>query len=237
MIPFNPFRGLGLFITAGIAQFKAFGVMSSRPTNLQPMSKKSLLAKAVHNTTDRIDTTKIDARLQRVSDKILPKSPYLLVVPPTTSHRLSPQQINDLTRGSPFSASETQLQYLSFIPREGNDGLLKAVGNWDNGSGEIMENSSSQSHGMMSQTSSPQHGQPPKKKISLLDYKNTKAAVQSGAKTVAKVNGEQNSQDRSNGTSVPADTATGFEKLQHGQKRYGATSTPGTHMLTHTKDQ
>ena len=67
---------------------------------------------------------------------------------------------------------EEQLQYMSFLPREWDDPVLKAIGGWDNEKGELVpEQATGNTYGGRSGTTTPAHGQGPKKKISLADYK------------------------------------------------------------------
>ena len=120
----------------------------------------------------------VDARLQRITDEILPSSPYILTLP--TNYRVGSHQINDWRRGTPFGPHEEQLSYLSFLPRTfDEDNIMNAIGDWDDGEGAIKQKNPNARSG----TSSPLPGQVPKKKISLADYK-IKTAGQVGAKTL-----------------------------------------------------
>ncbi len=143
----------------------------------------------------------IDARLQKLSDNVLPSSPYILTIP--TNYRVGSHQINDWRRGSPFAAHEEQLSYLSFMARTfDEDNIMHAIGDWDDGNGAIKEKPSH----VRSGTSSPLPGQAPKKKISLADYKN-KAAGHVGAKTVPQSNGQIKAPDKGGMYAAP------FEKI------------------------
>ena len=80
------------------------------------------------------------------------------------------------------------------------DNVMQAIGDWDDGNGAIKEKTTHARSG----TSSPLPGQPPKKKISLADYKN-KAAGQLGAKTVPQANGQFKAEGKSNLSAPPLD--------------------------------
>ncbi|KAL8831483.1 MAG: hypothetical protein Q9191_000855 [Dirinaria sp. TL-2023a] len=134
------------------------------------MSYNSL--KSSENNTNLMHP--VDARLRHISQTILPQTPYLLTIP--SDYRMSPQHINDWRRGSPFAAHEERLQYLAFLNHQNEDTMFRVIGDWDDGHGNIKPPQEKRSG-----TNSPLPGQPAKKKISLLDYKN-KASGQSAAK-------------------------------------------------------
>lgn len=165
------------------------------------------------------DLSNTDARLKRISDKILPKSPYLLTVPSDRPYNPTPQQLTEWQKGSPFAPDEAPLQYLSFLPRDWDEGLLRVVGNWDNEKGEMMDNATIQANGVRSGTSTPQPGGGPKKKISLSDYK-SKAAGIGIVKSMPKVSENAVALPEVNGTSAPIEKPPRpLEVSQHGQKR------------------
>ena len=165
---------------------------------------------------------RIDARLQRLSDNVLPKSPYLVVSSSNTVYRVNQYQANEWRRGSPFAANEEKLQYLSFNARD--DPMLHWVGGWDDGNGGIAEEQPRRASAGRSGTNSPLQGQVPKKKISLLDYKNTKA---SGVKPAAGVQKDGEKAINSipvkvNGSSIsiPLLDKPEQQPAQQSQKRY-----------------
>lgn len=120
-------------------------------------------------------THPVDARLRHISQTILPSTPYLLTIPPT-DFRVGPHHLREWRRGCPFEAHEEALQYLSFWNHQNEDTMYRVLGDWDDGHGNIKPPQDKRSG-----TNSPLPGQPAKKKISLLDYKN-KANGQSAAK-------------------------------------------------------
>ena len=147
----------------------------------------------------------LDARLKNISEKVIPASPYLLTVPNVRPFNLTSHQADDLLRGTPFTAKEEQLQYLSFLA-DWDDGLITPVGGWDNEKGEIMEQVSV----TRSTTTTPKVGA---KKISMSDYKK-RTAGQSAINGHVKANGNTKSRDL---PSVPS-TKTSNQN-QAGQKR------------------
>jgi hypothetical protein len=168
------------------------------------------------NHKNPIEQSSIDARLQKLSDKVLPSSPYILTIP--TNYRVGSHQINDWRRGSPFGAHEEQLSYLSFMARTfDEDNIMHAIGDWDDGNGAIKEKTSH----VRSGTNSPLPGQAPKKKISLADYKN-KAAGQIGAKTVPQANGQNKAPDKGSMPTAPVLKTSKPEEAENHQshKRY-----------------
>ena len=53
--------------------------------------------------------------------------------------------------------------------------MLRTTGDWDDGNGNVKNNAAKRASGSSSGAISPSPGQPPRKKISLLDYKNKMA--------------------------------------------------------------
>lgn len=170
------------------------------------------------------DLSNTDARLKHISDKILPKSPYLLTVPSDRPYRPTPQQLGEWHKGLPFSADEAPLQYLSFLSRDWDDSLLRVVGGWDNEKGEMMDSATVQVNGARSGTSTPQLGAGAKKKISLSDYKSKAAGVGAAGvgavKPMPKVSEKAVAVPEVNGTSAPIEKPLKPPEVpQHGQKR------------------
>ena len=83
--------------------------------------------------------------------------------------------------------------------------MFRVVGDWDDGHGNIRPQQDKRSC-----TSSPLPGQPAKKKISLLDYKNKATGQSTARKSPPKASSEADSQDAANGS------ATLTEKLRSG---------------------
>lgn len=191
---------------------------------MSPLAK-SMHQKSLNDQLSHHENTPTDLRLKNLSDKILPESPYILKVP--TTYRVSSHQLNDWRRGSPFTAEEEQLQYLSFNPHIWEDTMLTAVGDWDDGHGGIADKSSQNSSKTNSGLGSPLPGQPPRKKISLEAYKN-KTAAQASAKQSPAANGENKVQAKVNAPAVAPvkdvkDVKPVKEDQPQGQKRYQST--------------
>ena len=183
------------------------------------------------NQNKSTEQSPIDARLQQLSDKVLPSSPYILTIP--TNYRVGSHQINDWRRSSPFRAHEEQLSYLTFMPRTfDEDNIMSAIGDWDDGNGAIKEKTSNARSG----TSSPLPGQVPKKKISLADYKN-KAAGQVGAKSLPQANGQIKAPEKISVSAAPVEKISKPEETEktHGQKRYDTVVVRNYTHLAETK--
>jgi hypothetical protein len=117
----------------------------------------------------------LDDQLHHLSDTILPPYPYLLSVPSDVPYRHSSRFVNTWYEGTPFDRSEEQLQYLSFLPHQGeHESLLKVEGGWADDRGNPIEEEE------LSPKALPASGRHTpaefgaRKKISLQDYK-TKA--------------------------------------------------------------
>ena len=148
------------------------GMISTPVTNIAavPQGKQSS-----SNTVARLDE-----QLHCLSDTILPPYPYLLSVPSDVPYRHSSRFVNTWYEGTPFDPQEEQLQYLSFLPRQGDhESLLKVEGGWADDRGNPVEEEE------LSPTALPASGRHTpvdvgaRKKISLKDYK-TKAKSPSG---------------------------------------------------------
>ena len=170
---------------------------------------------------------KLNARLSHISKKILSASPYLLTVPSDRPYNINPHQANDWRRQTPFDVNEEQLQYMSFLNREFDDGLIRAVGGWDNDKGELMDTIATAAHGSRSGTTTPRPGQAPGKKISLAEYKNKKAASQSTSKDSSSIDRREMKQEKTLNT-AKVEAVVGPRSLppkserptqSHGQKR------------------
>ena len=185
---------------------------------MSPLAK-SMHQKSLNDQISHHENSPTDLRLKRLSEKILPESPYILTVP--TTYRVSSHQANDWRRGSPFGADEERLQYLSFFSHAWDDTMLNAVGDWDDGQGGIADKSSQNSSKTNSWTGSPLPGQPPRKKISLQAYKN-KTAAQAGAKLSPPENEENKGPEKVNVPVLPPvkEVKPVKEDQPQSQKRY-----------------
>ncbi|KAL8903621.1 MAG: hypothetical protein Q9207_003796 [Kuettlingeria erythrocarpa] len=135
-------------------------------------------SKATVNKTGELD--EVDKRLKRLKDNILPDTPYLMDLTTPSRYHVSPHQANNWRKGSSFNKHEEQLQYMTFLPHTARgDTMLRTSGNWDDGDGKIKTEPSKPMSSGSSGAISPS-GQQPKKKISLLDYKNKMAGQASG---------------------------------------------------------
>lgn len=152
-----------------------------------------------------------EARLENFCNNLIQKSPYIISAPLAKPPNLHAYQADDWKRGSPFAAHEEQLQYLSFVARDlHSDGVLQAIGGWDDDRGEMIEATARHTTGAKSGLTTPQQGQGPIKKISFSDYKN-KTGGQLATKDVSKSNGTQHipipTNDSTPQTSKPANPA------------------------------
>ncbi|KZF20659.1 hypothetical protein L228DRAFT_249441 [Xylona heveae TC161] len=150
---------------------------SSRHTPVSKPSKDPLAGLPSSETFDDID-----ARLLRLNRETLPRSPYLLSIPSLCPHRAHQYQSQHWSIRSPFSSSEEELQYMSFLSHDWEDSLLVATGNWDNkddmpGDGGVSRANS------LSRTSTPGIGNAQRKKISFSAYKNKARARNTSAST------------------------------------------------------
>ena len=183
---------------------------SSIPTNPRNNSKLKLFQAA--------ELERLDARLQNVSEKIITPSPYLLTVPGERSYHLNSLQTIDWTRNTPFSVNEGELQYVSFLRRELGDGLITAIGGWDNEKGDLVDASPNGVRGAKSGTTTPKQGG---KKMTLADYKNKKAGVQPASQDVVKTNGIEAPSARLSGGEVELEKGLVTDQpQQQSRKRY-----------------
>ncbi|PGH29600.1 hypothetical protein GX50_07656 [[Emmonsia] crescens] len=116
----------------------------------------------------------VNTRFKHLSDNVLPSSPYLLRVPTERPFHLGSRFVSNWAVGDnrPFAPEEEHLQYMTFLPHQGEDTLLVAVGGWSDERGNIMEEDTSK---IPIITTSPSVDTPKhrlqRKKISLSDYK------------------------------------------------------------------
>ena len=121
-----------------------------------------------------VDTTvqALNAHIDRLSQSVLPRHPYLISVPSDVPYRHSSRFIPTWYIGTPFEQREEQLQYLSFLPHQGDhEGLLRVVGGWSDDQGSFLEEEPSPGTVYNSGRNTPLEQPTSKKKISLKDYK------------------------------------------------------------------
>ncbi|KAL8718238.1 MAG: hypothetical protein Q9225_004596 [Loekoesia sp. 1 TL-2023] len=136
-------------------------------------------AKSTKKISNNLDET--DERLQRLREDTLPYVPYLMDLTTPSRYHLPPHQANNWRRSCPFEKHEEQLQYMTFLPHHvRGDTMLRTIGDWDDGDGRMKTEQAKRTSGGSSGAISPSAGQQPKKKISLLDYKNKMAGQPSG---------------------------------------------------------
>lgn len=200
-------------------------------------TKMNYLAKPAQRTPNSLDQT--DDRLEQLNDNILSHAPYLMDLTTTSRYHVPPHQVNNWRRVCPFERHEEQLQYMTFLPHHlRGDTLLRTMGDWDDGDGKMKSEPARQISGGSSGAISPSASQQPKKKISLLDYKN-KMAGQASGKTSPKMKNVEKSATKqpptsSEGVAEPAvkiDASTKSNEVKqntpqkpkaevlHGQKR------------------
>ncbi|OJD19996.1 hypothetical protein AJ78_00011 [Emergomyces pasteurianus Ep9510] len=116
----------------------------------------------------------VNTRFKHLSDNVLPAAPYLLRLPTEIPFHLGSRFVSNWAVGDnrPFAPEEEHLQYMTFLPRQGEDTLLVAVGGWSDERGNIMEEDTSKAPSITTSPSvdTPKH-RLQRKKISLSDYK------------------------------------------------------------------
>ncbi|KAJ9617279.1 hypothetical protein H2200_001000 [Cladophialophora chaetospira] len=144
--------------------------MSRGMTTIPTVTDRAALSKSKQSQSNIV--AQLDEQLQHLSDTILPPYPYLLSVPSDVPYRHSSRFVNTWYEGTPFDRSEEQLQYLSFLPHQGeHESLLKVEGGWADDHGNPVEEEE------LSPTALPTSGRHTpselgaRKKISLKDYK------------------------------------------------------------------
>lgn len=121
---------------------------------------------------------RFESRLTELSDRIIPKQPYLLTIPSDLPYRRSNQDPNLWHRRSPFTRREELLQYMSLLPHQDeNEELMRVEGDRiDEDDGEFLVGAPSPQSEATTRPSTPQVTGP-KKKISLQDYKKDKSVA------------------------------------------------------------
>ena len=176
--------------------------MSSRDQSLPQLKKQT--------------TNPVDERLRRITRDILPSAPYQLRI--DIEFRRDTRQAIEWRRSCPFEPHEELLQYLTFRSNFDKDTIFHAVGDWDDGNGNIMSKID-KSSGL----NTPLPGQAPKKKITLSDYKN-KAAGHVGSITASsRASGEFHSFETGSKAEIVSQAALKQPTRgpPHGAKRYG----------------
>ena len=147
-------------------------------------------------------------RLRRISEKILPSSPYLLQIPEKMSPNLGHHQSINWSKGTPFAPNEQALQYVSFLNVPLELGVVRSVGGWDNEKGELEDSSPNGQRTFKSGTSTPKQGQTAGKRLTLADYAKRKTAGQSGVKVVTQSNGAEPTHVKANESQGKVNDAT-----------------------------
>ncbi|PKX94510.1 uncharacterized protein P174DRAFT_431427 [Aspergillus novofumigatus IBT 16806] len=135
-----------------------------------PVDDDKRNSKSALQQTSAPEIVSVDKRLERLKQEVLPFYPFLLTVPTDVPFRPGARFINNWAVGDdgPFTRDEQELQYMTFLTHQDGDSLLVAVGDWSDGTGNIMSDKRS---GPQSAASTPSAGSL-KKKISLNDYRN-----------------------------------------------------------------
>ena len=157
----------------------------------------------------------VDERLGRITRDILPSAPYQLRI--DIEFRRDNRQAIEWRRSCPFEAHEEQLQYLTFRSNFDKDTIFHAVGDWDDGNGNIMSKID-KSSGL----NTPLPGQAPKKKISLSDYKNKAAGHVGSIAASSRASGEVHLFETGGKAEIVPQSASKppTSEPQHGLKRY-----------------
>ncbi len=114
----------------------------------------------------------LDEQLQHLSDTTLPPYPYLLSVPSDVPYRHSSRFVNTWYEGTPFDRSEEQLQYLSFLPHQGeHESLLRVEGGWADDHGNPVDEEDLSPRALPASGRHTPSELGARKKISLKDYK------------------------------------------------------------------
>ncbi|KAL2825406.1 hypothetical protein BDW59DRAFT_146167 [Aspergillus cavernicola] len=186
--------------------------MSSRSTDNAIRPSTTASGRSNHSEQDLIDR-----RLKHLREEVLPFYPYLLTLPTDVPFRLGNRFVNNwaVSDDGPFAPEEQQLQYMTFLTHDESDSLLVAVGDWSDGTGNVMADPRSRPQ---SATSTPSSGSI-KKKISLNDYKNKRTNGNSPYPLNQEAPGHHNSStlhvpyDNHTSTSKPFPTSDNRQKL------------------------
>ena len=114
---------------------------------------------------------KYDNRIAGVSERILPKQPYLITIPSEYPYRRHTTDPARWYLNTPFHRKEEQLQYMSLLLHQNDDeALLRVDGTRIDEDGRLLAHAPSPRSEVPSRPETP-HDAGPKKKISLKDYK------------------------------------------------------------------
>lgn len=144
------------------------------PPSKAPVTSKHVGASVTSSTASSAKQSRIpakphhpvDARLERLSEEVLPHSPYLLRM----RARYAQYHARDRyywRKDTQFDEDEEELQYLTFRQNH-DDTILHAHGQWDDGNGGIATKELPSSQASSGRT--PVATQVAKKKISLAEY-------------------------------------------------------------------
>ncbi|KAM5462939.1 hypothetical protein MauCBS54593_007767 [Microsporum audouinii] len=139
-------------------------------------SKPSLVPSGKRSYSDYLSD--IDRKFKKLTQEVLPTHPYILSVPTEKPYRLGSRFVSNWAVGENtlFSPEEEQLQYMTFLPHQGEDTLLVSVGGWSDDKGNIIQEEDQRPSSAVSMaaplTGSQQDALAKrKKKITLSDYK------------------------------------------------------------------
>ncbi|KAK2880090.1 hypothetical protein FQN49_000568 [Arthroderma sp. PD_2] len=202
--------------------------MSADSRNSQPRphadnrpSKPSLVSSGKRSYSNYLND--IDRKFKQLTDDVLPNHPYILSVPTDTPYRLGSRFVSNWAVGENtlFSPEEEQLQYMTFLPHQGDDTLLVSVGGWSDDKGNIVQEEdqrpSSSANMAGTLTGSQQDALAKrKKKITLSDYKKkaleTPAPLPGAAESTT--NGANGTNGNGPGTSGSADSEKSLRRPQ-----------------------
>ncbi|EFR03344.1 hypothetical protein MGYG_06340 [Nannizzia gypsea CBS 118893] len=149
----------------------------TRPHSDNRPSKPSLVSSGKRSYSTYLSD--IDRKFKQLTRDVLPAHPYILSVPTEKPYRLGSRFVSNWAVGENtlFSPEEEQLQYMTFLPHQGEDTLLVSVGGWSDDKGNIVPEEDQRPSSAVSMaapltTASQQDALAKrKKKITLSDYK------------------------------------------------------------------
>ena len=180
------------------------------------------------NQAKKAAESPVDARLSRLTEKVLPSAPYILSssLPPIEEFVDSHNPLNAINckKYSLFKPGEEELQYLTFKDRWDDSAVwsMSARGGWDDGKGRIA--APEEPYSRTSSDGTPRPGQAPRKKITLAEYQNKDRSK--GTTPASKPAASKPTEDVKTDLKTPVDpekaeeNATSRGIKHHGQKRY-----------------
>src|SRR5947209_12990328 len=88
----------------------------------------------------QLERSRLDAHIQRLTQALLPRAPYLISVPSDVPYRHNTRFVNNWLLATPFAREEEPLQYMSFLThQDGDQSLIKAVGGWSDDQGIFVD--------------------------------------------------------------------------------------------------